>query len=487
MTDHRTGLMLFQMRHVIALLCVGFVGCFAVAPSAAQAIDELAGGGGSYVTPFPPGDVYKLQVYGEGFAEGLIQGLGEVARTLDRVDVPRKHRNLVPLVRAEVDDELKVEEQSREIVHIGIVMLGPNDRGSLRIQGSPAIKFGTTTWKEQYGQRLDRLLKALKRRSVAVYVIGMPPLRRQEANAEAESINEVLLERAQANGVRFLEVAESFSDDNGAFTQFGSDSSGNREKLRDGDGVSFTSAGNRKLASLIATELKRDLAAARAERAVPLAGGETEQRRINPEKPSAWKSVVAKDVKDSRPSVSAVAPSAGTLTSAATVRAAGGAGDQRSDPGRLALKFAGVGGREETASIEIVRPAIAAAVIALLTRKDVADAASQPFEYLADDIGDGVSVSTMVTALAEPGGAGGRRRGASALANYASVWVKGERLQPKPGRADDFSWPRLDAIALPAPAPTTSSVPPAAPGKRQGPPDVQSAVPKTRPVLPPKG
>src|SRR5438132_6208419 len=43
------------------------------APSAAQ--EEPSGT--SYITPFPEGDVYKLQAYGDPFADGLLGGLVE--------------------------------------------------------------------------------------------------------------------------------------------------------------------------------------------------------------------------------------------------------------------------------------------------------------------------------------------------------------------------------------------------------------------------
>ncbi len=472
---------------IVALLA--FTCMLALTMSArAQSTDDLAGGGVSYVTPFPPGDIYKLQVYGDGYAEGLLQGLSDVAKSLDRVDLPKKHRSVPSFLRIETDEDVRAEEQARDVIHIAVILIGLNDRGSLRVQGSNAIRCCTSAWKEQYGQRFDRLLKALKRRNMAIYVVGMPPLRRADANADAETVNEVLLERAQANGIRFVEVAESFADENGSFSQFGPDIAGNREKLRDGDGVGFTSAGNRKLASLVANELKRDLATARAERAVPLAGAEPDQRRINPEKAAAlaWKSIVAKDGKDGKePARSLVQGGAqgGSAPSLAHVRGAPGQGDQKVETSRLTLKFVGANGREETSTVEIVRPAIAAAVIALVTRKETAEASQPRFEMLADDVGNGVSVSTMVAALPDAVGPAGRRRGTASLANYAAVWVKGERLPSKPGRADDFAWPRPDAVALPAAAavPAGGSTAKAAP-QRPNVPDAQSQLPRSRPL-----
>ena len=47
------------------------------------------------------------------------------------------------------------------------------------------------------------------------------------------------------------------------------------------------------------------------------------------------------------------------------------------------------------------------------------------------------------------------------LLDLARVLVKGERPEPKPGRADDFSWPRVEPPPIPEP--------PAAAGRRTPP------------------
>ena len=454
-------------RAVLAGLCAV---CLFGAVVSAQTVPDVVASGTSYVNPFPPGDIYKLQIYGDNFGEGLLQGLTENVRAEERIELPRKPRTIGTLVRPEIDDELRLEDQSRDVVHIGVVMVGLNDRGSLKVAGSSSVKFGTPAWKDQYGQRVDRLLKSLKRRNVAVYVVGVPPVRRPDVNGDLELVNETLVERSFSNGIRFVEVTESFTDENGAFSQFGPDTAGNREKLRDGDGIGFTSAGYRKLAGLVATEIKRDLAAARAERAVPLAGSDAEQKRINPDKAgtsaasTAWKGVVTKDARPGQGSGQAA-----QAIASAPQRANPSEGDQKAETSRVSLRLPGISGREDVMQVEIVRPAISAAIIALLTRKETVDVVQQPFELLADDVGDGVSVSTMVTALTETAG-GAHRRGPTNQAAYTSVWVKGERLQPKLGRADDFTWPRPASEAdapIDAKSDQSGSVPSAVPMRDQ--------------------
>ena len=73
-------------------------------------------------------------------------------------------------------------------------------------------------------------------------------------------------------------------------------------------------------------------------------------------------------------------------------------------------------------------------------------------DELADDVGGGLVVLNSVTAAAS--GPGGPRR-VSPGQPYYQVWIKGERLMPRPGRADDFSWPRAEpemVVEPPGPA-----------------------------------
>ncbi len=215
----------------------------------------------------------------------------------------------------------------------------------------------------------------------------------------------------------------------------------------------FTWAGYRKLAHFVEREIKRDLTQARSDRSIPLAGAETEQKRIAAQRPrrepdAGWKGTVTPN----KEAKTAALPKTDTATAqpASTFDAFG---EQKADNGRISLKTISPGGREETVTLELPRPAIAAAVIQLITRKDTGDRPSQMGDVLADDIGGGLVVLSSVTPAA-PGPGGGARR-VSPGQPYYQVWIKGERLPPRPGRADDFTWPRVDPeiVGLPEPRP----------------------------------
>jgi hypothetical protein len=106
------------------------------------------------------------------------------------------------------------------------------------------------------------------------------------------------------------------------------------------------------------------------------------------------------------------------------------------------------GGREETVALELPRPAISAAVLQLITRRDTGERPSQMGDALADDVGGGLVVLSSVTPVA--GSAVPRK--AMPGQPYYQVWFKGERLPPRPGRSDDFAWPRSDSGAAIAPS-----------------------------------
>jgi len=86
------------------------------------------------------------------------------------------------------------------------------------------------------------------------------------------------------------------------------------------------------------------------------------------------------------------------------------------------------------------RRLLPASVVALVTRKTSDDKAAQMGDVLVDQIPGGL---TVMSSIVPPRGSdGGRRRMSPTQSPYFRVLEKGERLPSKPGRADDFAWPR---------------------------------------------
>jgi uncharacterized protein len=448
------------------LVGVGLLTASQVA-TAQQARPNDEAGGSAVVTPLPEADTYRVQIFGDAFAEGLAPAIADVLANEQRLQINRKHRPIGALIRPEWEEDIKGEEASRETVHIAILMTGLFDKQAIKTSPTAkALAIGSDEWKDEYARRFERLVRAIKKRNTALYVIGQPILRNTTQSGQAEILSDLMRQRAAANGAKFIDIHEAFQDDSGGFSQFGPDISGNRVKLREGDGIMFTALGQRKLANLIERDLKRDVEQAASDRAIPLAGDEAEQKRLNPAKAAGgatiagWKGSVVVGAKTATPSSIPLAP--------------GGVegGDQKVDNGRVTLRSVSATGREETVTIEIVRPAIPAAVIALLTRRDAgSDRGGQPGEGVVEDVGGGLTVVNSVSSLGESAGqqSGAKRKSPATQTAYYRVVVKGEYIAPKIGRADDFTWPRPEPVAAtetPRTQPAQQTRPAAGPAPR---------------------
>lgn len=399
---------------------------------ATAASGQEGGFRGSFITPFPANDVYQVQVMGDWLADGLLNGMLEPTAGGARVNIQRRRWNLAGIMhRGSTKDLAKIESAfAGDRPHIVIVMLGARDRFSL---SSKRLRSRNEEWRKKYAERVDRLMKALKQGNRAVYWVGLPNMRRRRDNERARLMNDIIRERAYLNGVRFIDAYASFVDDGRGYSPYGPDVTGRIRRLRDSDGVHFTHAGYRKLAHFVQRELKRDLVQARREQAIPLAGSSAEQARINPNRAR----LRAEDAKSKEKRAGKKARSA--------AGAPGDAGGQKADHGRVDLKVRNQNGLEEIVTVELVRPAISAAVIALVTRKERPDRPSQMGDVLVDQISGGL---TVMSSIIPPISAGaGRHKTSPTQTPYFRVLEKGERLTPRPGRADDVSWPKPQETA----------------------------------------
>ena len=357
-------------------------------------------------------------------------------------------------MRSRALDDLNTMEQTynNDPSNIAIVMFGVQDRYSLGTRRSPA---STDEWRTEYAARVDRLMKVLRKGGRAVYLVGLPNMRRWQDNERAQVINDILRERAYLNGARYIDAFASFIDEGGGYSDWGPDVTGKVKRLRDTDGVHFTDAGYRKLAHFVERELKRDMAQARKERSIPLAGDTGEQEKVNPDKvrlkarrPRA-PAPIRRTRHRSRP-----APALRPRRRSGRRRRARPEG--RSRQGRYQGRRRG---RHRAGDQRRHR---AAGDPGCNRRARHAQAERRPGD--ADGRHPRRPDSGRPHRHELDRAAARRRRGARRLSPtqtpYYRVFERGERLPSKPGRADDFTWPRPQAaaeIAGEPPPPQTGS------------------------------
>lgn len=395
---------------------------------------------GSFLDPFPENDRYRVQIWGDDMAQGLLEGIADQLTDEPRLDLDRKQRWLTGLLRVDIDQEAKSIDQSLKqgAPQIIVMMLGAGDRLALRRSNGRRIPVGADEWKTEYARRLDVVMRTLRKHSIGVFWISLPIMRRPDVNEDAETINELIRNRALANGVRFIDVFPSFADADGNYGSHGPDLAGKTRLLRDQDGIHFTGTGYRKLGYFVERELKRAAAQAWEERTIPLAGSEAEQARVRP--PPTVKLAPLPASGQKPPAKEAAA------TRLADGQTSGDDTGLKAETSQVTIRGLGEKG-EKSITVEILRPAIPASVVSLLTRRESADKPTHVGDAVMTEILGGLTVVSSVTPMGEVGAR--HRAGSDQTTPLYRVLQRGESLPPKPGRADEMPWPRPEPVLDP--------------------------------------
>jgi uncharacterized protein len=392
------------------------------AERAAAQTPSFSFGSRSYITPFPQTDRYQVHVIGDGLAEGLAGGLTAAFEKDGTVRVVNSSKAAAGLSRPDrtdlaADAEALAKSQG---MHVAVVMVGINDMRNIR-SNDGTQRWGTDGWRDAYAKEVDRLIKTLKDNNVGIYWVGMPVMSNAKTSEAMGTLNDIFRERTYVAGVKFIDTWNGFTDQFGAFASYGPDLSGQTKRLREADGVFFTAQGNRKLANYVEVLLRRDLAAAKAERNIPLAGDDEEQSRLIP-KPEQEGSTPAPDARPADGVASNAAPSA-----------TGPVSQQPGDQGQTA------GQPPKTPSAPIAGAPTQFQVPRQLSFRP-GDAPQG--ETIVGDIDSGVTSLATVSTLNDLNANLGERRLPTQERLYYKTLIRGQALKPKPGRADDFKWPR---------------------------------------------
>src|SRR5947209_12087301 len=145
---------------------------------------------------------------------------------------------------------------TKDEVSMGVIMIGSNDRQPIR-EGSNRYEPLSDKWKEIYGNRVEEIAKAFKEKKIPLVWVGLPISKSERLASDYSEINELVRERAAKQDATFVDVWEAFGDSRGLYNAFGPDVNGVIVKLRAMDGVHFTKPGARKLAHFVESEVKR--------------------------------------------------------------------------------------------------------------------------------------------------------------------------------------------------------------------------------------
>jgi hypothetical protein len=310
-------------------------------------------------------------------------------------------------------------------------MFGANDAQAIK-SGKEWLKVGSEGWHEVYGQRVEAFIKKLRAANVAVYWVGLPIMRSPGQNSDAEALNQAYREKAFINGAKFIDTWNGFTDEGGRYSAYGPDMTGQVKRLRADDGIHFTMRGYLKLAHFVEKDLRRDLSLAKLERNIPLAGNEEEQAKVmgrevvpgrsDPPQPGA-----------PPPEPQEVAAADPNAAAPASPEAPQGEQVQGDQPPQLQQSNVG--------DVSLVRP-IDQSLQAAQGLTPQGTASSMPeAEMITSELNTGLTAVATISSLTDLSLASSKPRLPLSQRPYYKVLIKGEQLEPKAGRADDFAWP----------------------------------------------
>lgn len=408
-----------QWRAFCAMLAVLAAAWLTVADNASAQTNTFSFRARSYINPFPQTDRYHLHVFGDYLATGLANGMQEAFEKDGSLKIVSSTKSSAGLARPDRTDWATdiAELVKTQPIHVAVLMMGMNDVRNIRLpEGS--VSWGTEEWREAYSKQVDTLIKALKEQNIAVYWIGMPIMASSKTSEAMALLNDIFRERSYINGTKYIDTWSGFTDQLGGFSAFGPDLTGQNKRLRESDGVSFTARGNRKLANYVEVIIRRDLASARSERNISLAGDSEEQQRLVPKAQASNRTASTADAEASPEADGANAgPGPGSPLPGLQDGAENSAAAQS---GPVDQDSAGQG----------------AAISAF------ASGYSPPGETIIGDVSEGVTGLATVSPIGNLSVNTGERRLPVTERLYYKSLVEGEALTPKPGRADDFRWPR---------------------------------------------
>lgn len=211
-------------------------------------------------TPAVP-KTFFVAVLGDAMALKLADGLAEsLARERPQVEILRKGRDNSGVVREDFFDWRKTARDlagGAEKIDYVVMMLGVNDRQPMRAADGATLETLSEGWRVAYAQRVEEMVAAFRAKTIPVVWVGLPIMRAERYGADVKLINAIARAAAERAGASFVETWERFADEAGFYDSDGPDVNGRVTRLRAGDGVYFTHAGALKLAHFVEGDIVR--------------------------------------------------------------------------------------------------------------------------------------------------------------------------------------------------------------------------------------
>lgn len=202
-------------------------------------------------------DATRLAVFGDSLAIDLSKALERLYADDPNLVVIDQGVSSSGFVRSDYFDWDKAiaEEIAKDSFDLAVVTIGINDRQELSVNGQ-ALAPLTEQWNAAYQARIGSFLAKLRAARKPVIWIGLPPMAKGEYSAAISQISNIQRLASFSGGAEFLDIYERFLGEDGKYSSYGPDVSGQNARMRKDDGIHFSSAGSDKLAFYLSQTIR---------------------------------------------------------------------------------------------------------------------------------------------------------------------------------------------------------------------------------------
>jgi len=199
-----------------------------------------------------------ILVVGDRMARGVAAGLTNMLAKQPMIRVETVTEDTSGLAgEAPPDWTAQVLSKIRgEDVKAVVMMIGRRDLEKI-IPGDPPLEFMTEAWLAAYQDKVEDLVRTVRRERKPIVWVGLPPTNTQIMNTDFTALNSIFRAVNSERRARYIDLWDIFLSDAGRYTSFGPDVEGTRRRLRTQNRIDFTGAGYQKVAFFVERELLR--------------------------------------------------------------------------------------------------------------------------------------------------------------------------------------------------------------------------------------
>ncbi|MFC4275501.1 DUF459 domain-containing protein [Achromobacter aloeverae] len=230
----------------------------------------------SYLMIAPPGKVFMA---GDSLMQGIAPHLLRTLKTqygIDGVDLSKQSTGLSYPNAFNWPETISRTLLKDPGIRLLVIMLGPNDPWDMpdpANKGAKFLRFKTPEWETVYRQRIAGIIQSNAARGVSTLWIGAPGMKAAKLDGQMVWLMQVVQDEVEKQGAVFMDTRHLLAADNGG-SKGSSNGNGNGNangngnysdsimvdgkatKMRSGDGIHFSVAGQKYLAARILDKLR---------------------------------------------------------------------------------------------------------------------------------------------------------------------------------------------------------------------------------------